>query len=133
MNTAELQVDTDLEALVGPVAYREWQNAKPIYHDQLATWARRLPTLSDADFTDEAASAIHASALTQSFRGNWEHEHFKASAAHIEARRRHVTAGHDPDCRGANLYTEAYYRVTRSQGYHWDETPPCDGTCKDDA
>jgi hypothetical protein len=127
----DLPVDTELEAFVGPVAYREWQNAKPIYHEQLAAWARALPTLSDNDFTAEAASAIHGSALTSSFRGNWNHEHFKASAVHVEARRRHVAAGHDKDCRGANLYTQAYYSVTRSQGYHWDETPACDGTCKD--
>lgn len=103
--------------LIGPVAFREYEAAPESTKPQLRAWARQLRDLSDRDFASEAASAIHGSAVMNSYRGNAEHVHCKASAVYHEAIRRHVAAGHDRDCRGDNLYSRAFRSVWRSQGY----------------
>jgi hypothetical protein len=129
MDTITAPSDTELEALVGPVAYSDWQRAAPCYHERLAAWARTVPSMDDDEFVDEAASAIHGSALTNRWRGNWYHEDFKASVAYHEAVRRHVASGHTADCRGQTLYSIAYHQVARSQGHNWAQASLCDGTC----
>jgi hypothetical protein len=112
----------------GPIAEQEYDRAGDAHKPTLAAWLDKLPTLSDADFSDEAASAIHGSALVNSFRGNWEHEHCKASAAHNEAQRRHKAAGHTEDCRGDTIYSRAFAQVWREQGHAPSAYPPkpCD-------
>lgn len=113
--------------LVGLVAAREFDAAADHYKPQLAAWAQNLPTLGDGEFLNAARSAIYNSALANSFRGNWEHDHFKASVCYTEANRRHVAAGHDTDCRGDTLYSRAHAQVMRSHGYEPSPATPC--TC----
>lgn len=129
LDRASATEDTDFAALVGPIAYREWQEAADTYKARLAAWARNLPSLTDDEFVAEAASAIHGSALTNSWRGNWNHEHFKASFAYHEAVRRHRVAGHGESCTGRTLYSVAHNQAARGQGYDWAMDRPCDGTC----
>lgn len=123
---------TDLDAIaeiIGPVAYREYENAGDVHRPALTDWILTLRDLDDEDFLGVAAAAIHGSALVNSFRGNWDHEHCKASAAYREAGRRHLAAGHDEDCRGDTIYDAAFRNVWRSQGYGHSAYPlkPC--TC----
>jgi hypothetical protein len=113
----------------GPIAEREFDNAPDFAKPDLTKWLDRLPDLSDDDFHGEAASAIHGSALVNSFRGNWDHEHCKGSAAYNEAERRHHERdGHAEDCTGDTIYSKAFAQVWRSQGHSASAYPPrpCD-------
>lgn len=113
--------------LVGPVAIREFEAAANHYKPGLIEWTHNLSTLEDDEFLAVAGSAIYGSALINSFRGNWEHEHFKATVCYVEAKRRHVAAGHAKDCRAETLYGRAHARVMRESGYQ--PRPPADCTC----
>jgi len=122
--------DTDAQWIAdtfGPVAAQEFNGAKDTYKADLVTWARDLPDLSDDAFARECAHAIFDSAQASRFRGNWEHEHFKATACFREARRRHVAAGHSDDCRGDTAYGFAHARVMKANGY--TPSPPASCTC----
>lgn len=132
MDTITAPADPDLEALVGPVAYSDWQRAAACYRDSLAAWARTVPEMDEETFLGEAAAAIHGSALTNSWRGNWYHEDFKASVAYHDAVRRHIASGHAATCTARTLYSVAHNRVARSQGYDWPLDRACDGTCNDE-
>jgi hypothetical protein len=123
-----IEIPTDVAAIVGPVAVREFDNADDHYKPGLIDWARNLVGLTDDEFADVAARAIYNSALVGSFRGNWEHDHFKATACFTEANRRHVAAGHAEDCRGDTLYGMAYARVLRENGHTPSEPGVC--TCR---
>lgn len=106
--------------IVGPVAVSEFDNAKDHYKPGLIDWARKLQTLNDEQFLTEATRAIYESALVGRFRGNWEHEHFKATACYYAAKRRHAAAGHSSDCNASTLYGQAHARAMREAGH----TPP---------
>ncbi|GAA2623813.1 hypothetical protein GCM10010399_63870 [Dactylosporangium fulvum] len=101
----------------GPVAEREFEQATDGHKEPLTRWLDALHALPDDDFTAEAASAIHGSALTNSWRGNWAHEDCRTSAAHADAKRRYEAAGHTRDCAGTNLYDRAFRQVWLSQGH----------------
>lgn len=103
--------------LVGTVAAREYENARETYRPELLAYAERLATLDDREFVSVAASAIHGSALVNSWRGNWEHEHFKASACYFESERR-TQVRHAEGCTVSTLYERAYNQTVRSQGHH---------------
>jgi hypothetical protein len=122
------RVTTNPATRYGPVAEREFEQAAVGHKEKLTRWLDALPGLNDDDFLAEAASAIHGSALTNSWRGNWAHEDCRASAAHNEAKRRHGAAGHAEGCTGSNLYDRAFAQVWRSQGHSADAYPPraCD-------
>ncbi|MEO3788552.1 hypothetical protein ABGB12_34945 [Actinocorallia sp. B10E7] len=114
---AEASTETDLVSLVGPVAVTEFEASSDCYKPGLLEWGHELRDLADAEFETEASSAIYDSALVNSFRGNWNHEHFKATACRHEAQRRHVEAGHATDCRGETIYGRAHSRLMRDHGY----------------
>lgn len=126
MTTVDL--DTILD-IIGPVAYREFENAADAHRPALVEWILTLPRLDDDQFRDEAAMAIHGSALVNSFRGNWDHEHCKASACFHESNRRHVAAGHTEDCGGDTIYDAAFRNVWCSQGHRASAYPPKPCTC----
>lgn len=117
----------ELREVVGLVAFGEYEGARDFRKPELLEWASRLRDLSDDEFMGETLSAIHGSALVNSWRGNWEHEHFKASACHTEAKRRHVAAGHSDGCRGDTIYGRAHARLMRDHGY--TPQPHLDCTC----
>ncbi len=119
--------DDDLRDILGPVGFGEYEAAADWAKPKLREWAAKLGDLSDDDFLGEAASAIHGSALMQSFRGNYEHEHCKATACYKEAQRRHLAAGHSDDCHGDTIYSRAHASVMRSQGHTPREARDC--TC----
>lgn len=117
-----------LADILGIVGIREYESAPAWAQAKVEMWAAKLRTRDDDDFMWEAASCIHASALANSFRGNWEAEHAKASACHHEAKRRHLAAGHTKDCRGDTLYSRAFVEAWAGQGYSRSAYPPepCD-------
>lgn len=119
---------TNPAAHFGPIAEREFDSAKDCHKPDLTKWLDALSDLSDDEFFWQAASAIHGSALVNSFRGNWDHEHCKASAAHSESERRHRAAGHSEDCTGDTIYSRAFAQVWREQGHSPSAYPPrpCD-------
>ncbi len=123
-----MTVTTNPASPFGPVAEREFDNAPDHAKPKLAQWLDSLASLSDEDFTAEAASAIHGSALVNRWRGNWDHEHCKASAAHGESERRWKAAGHSEDCTGSTLYEVGFRRAWLSQGHSPDayQIRPCD-------
>jgi len=123
---AETSTEIDLVSLVGPVAATEFEASEDCYKPGLLEWAGKLRDLDDAEFEAETSSAIYDSALVNSFRGNWNHEHFKATACFHEAQRRHVAAGHSEDCRGETIYGRAHSRLMRDHGY----TPAAAGECR---
>jgi hypothetical protein len=111
----------------GPIAAQEFEGAGDAHKPRLSEWLDALPDLSDEDFFWQAASAIHDSAQANSFRGNWEHDHCKATAAHSESERRHQAAGHAKDCTGDTIYSRAFAQVWREQGHSPSAYPsrPC--------
>lgn len=117
----------------GPTAEREFVSAADAHKPALTLWLNDLPLLDDDLFAEAASSAIHGSALVNSFRGNWEHEHCKASAAYVEAERRHREAGHTGDCTGDTIYSRAFAQVWRGQGHDPSAYPPrpCDCGAED--
>jgi hypothetical protein len=117
--------DDALLTQVGEVAFGEFQNASETYHDKLRAYAERLPTLTDDELGQECESAIYDRALVNSFRGNWEHEHFKASACFSEAECRAMASGHVRYCPSPTIYGRAHARVMRQHGH----TPSPEGTC----
>lgn len=116
--------DEALTALVGLVAAREFRAADECYYAELEEYAFNLPTLTDKRLYEITSAAIYISALVNSFRGNWEHEHFKASACFHESQRRHKLAGHSDTC-SDDIYTRAYDAVMKSQGHTPNAHPPC--------
>lgn len=119
---------TDVAGLVGDIAAGEFASARESYRPQLLAWLKETIALEDQEFFDAAASAIHGSTLVMQFKGNWEHEHFKASAVYAIANQRHQAAGHTPECRGDNMYSRAWNRVARESGHPGmaDQPKPCD-------
>jgi hypothetical protein len=106
----------EVEALAGRVGRREFEAAADHYKPALYEWVKSLSALDDRAFEAEAAMAILGSAVANSWSGNWEHEHFKASACHFESNRRKAEA-HDEGCEISTLYERAYNSVVRSQGH----------------
>jgi hypothetical protein len=123
--------DSELADILGPVGIHEYENSPDWAKPKLRDWAESLAGMSDDNFLSEAASAIHGSALLQSFRSNYEHEHCKATACFKEAQRRHRAAGHTDDCHGDTLYSRAHASVMRSQGHTPSEPLLC--SCGADA
>lgn len=117
--------DTELADILGPVGIREFEASPDWAKPKLRDWAASLAGMSADDFFGEAASAIHGSALMQSFRGNYEHEHCKATGVFKEAQRRHRAAGHADDCYGDTIYVRAHASVMRSQGHTPSEPQAC--------
>jgi hypothetical protein len=116
---------TDLAAKIGLVAVREFEGASEWAKARLAEWIDKLPGLTDDELLVEAERAIYDSALAARFRGNWDHDHCRASATHFVSRMRKVAAGHDEWCSGPSIYGRAHAAVMRSQGH----TPMAEGTC----
>lgn len=115
--------------IVGPVAVTEFDNAKDTYKEGLHAWALTLPNLSDEDFARECYRSIYDSALVNGFRGNWDHDHFKATACYHESERRHHdVAGHAKDCHGDTAYSRAHRQLMREHQY--GTRPPTDCTCR---
>lgn len=117
----------DVAEIVGPVGAKEYEDAEDYYKDDLAAYARGLADRSDADFLGESVAAICEAAMTNSWRGNWKHVDFKATACYYEAKRRHQAAGHAKDCRGETIYSRAHARAMRQNGHI--PMPPTDCTC----
>lgn len=128
MNATETEFDP--EPLVGSVAACEYANSPESAKPKLRAWIERLADLSDDALFGEAGMAIHSSALTNSWRGNWNHEHCKASACYHESKRRLARDGHTERC-GPSIYSRAYADVARGQGYDWPDRSTC--RCGDDA
>lgn len=120
---------TKFAELVGPVGMTEYEGSPDWAKADLLTWALGLPELSDTDLHAETESAIYESALTQRFRGNWNHVDFKVTACYREAKRRHLAAGHTKDCRADTIYGEAYNALAKRLGFGYSEYG-C--TCKED-
>lgn len=119
----------DLVELIGATAAREYDAATASSKPALDSWIDRLRDRDDNDFMWEASSCILSSALVNSWRGNWEDDHCKASACHHEAQRRYRLAGHDDDCRGDTLYSRAFVEAWASQGHSRSAYPPKPCTC----
>jgi hypothetical protein len=113
----------------GPIAEQEFEMAADHHKEELEAWLNLLPELSDEDFFWRAASAIAGSALAERFKGNWNHEHCKATAAYTEARRRHVEDGHLEDCSGDTIYSQAFVQAWTEQGHDPDAYPPQPCNC----
>lgn len=129
MNTTAVELPADVADLLGPVGTSEFHAAPEYAKPKLIEWVRGLAAQDDGEFFWTAASAIHACALTNSWRGNWNHEDCKGTAVYRESERRHRAAGHSEDCRGATIYSKAFVQVWREQGHDPAAYPirPC--TC----
>lgn len=118
--------DDELKDAIGVVALDEYRGAPDFEKPKLNAWIGTLRDLSDDEFLTVARSAIYHSALTASWRGNWNADHCRASACYHESRRRLVLAGHDRDCRGQSLYSRAHSELMCEHGY----APTAAGVCE---
>lgn len=121
----KIMIEEELEKIIGRVALTEYKQASDRERDEIREWANKLQAMSDSDFVSDATSRILESARVSSWSGNWEGIHARASACYTEAKRRHKGKGHAEDCYGDNLYTMAFNRAYRSQGYTPGEPSPC--------
>lgn len=120
--------EEELEAYVSPSSINAYRKAPESDQPRILEWVADLRRMSDEDFAAECASKILDSAIMNRFpRTNGWGTHARADICADEADRRHRIAGHDPDCRGANLYAKGYNRALRSQGHQVEPTNPC--TC----
>lgn len=120
---------TNPAARYGPIAAQEYDNAPDYAKVPLGVWLTELPTLPDDEFGRRAASAIHDSALANRFRGNWDHDHCKATAAFKEAQARHWAAGHTEACTGDTIYSRAFRQIWIEQGHDRSSYQPKPCTC----
>lgn len=116
--------DVELEAVVGPVAMREYEGAPLWSREQCRAFALSLPAMSDDELRTTSEREILASATMMSRAGNYEHIHFRCTACYHVARTRWGAAGHGDRC-GGSVYDQAHARVMREQGY----TPSTSGVC----
>lgn len=117
-------MDTELAAIVGPIAMREYEAASEVSKPQCRSFALSLPGLADDQLRAVSEREILASARVIGFRGNYEDMHFRCTACYEVARARHTAAGHGERC-GGSVYDQAHARVMREQGY----TPSTPGVC----
>lgn len=112
----------------GPTAEHEYDGAADHAKADLTAWLDKLSALDADEFVEHAMGAIHGSALVNNWRGNWDADHCKATAAYAEAKQRHLAGGHTEACTGDTLYSIAFARVWRSQGHSATAYPPraCD-------
>lgn len=122
-------VTTNPGSRYGSVVEGEFASATDAHKPALTEWLAALPGLDDEHFFWQAASAIHASALANSFRGNWDHEHCKGTAAYREAQDRHHASGHSKDCTGDTIYSRAHRQVWLEQGHDPEQYPPSPCDC----
>lgn len=80
--------------------------------------------MDDRALRDACEREILDSARAISYRGNFEHLHFRCTACYDVARARHTAAGHGERC-GGSIYDQAHARIMREQGY----TPSTPGRC----
>lgn len=102
----------DIEAIValGPVCVREYDHALPRYQPDMVSYAASLSAMADQELLVAAEDAIYTSALVSRLKGNWEHDHFKASACYSESERRAAAAGRQ-GCARHSIYDRAYRRA----------------------
>lgn len=120
----EVISDPELEAIVGPVAMREYTGAAEVTRERCRTFALSLPDLSDDMLRAVCEREILDSARAIEYRGNYEHLHFRCTACYDVARARWGAAGHGDRC-GGSVYDQAHARIMREQGY----TPSTSGVC----
>jgi hypothetical protein len=114
-------------ATLGPVCVREYDNALPRYRPDLVNYASALSKMTDQELMVAAEDAIYTSALVSRFKGNWEHDHFKASACYSESERRAAASGRQ-GCVRHSIYDRAYRRAFESgTGQKPGQMPGC--TC----
>lgn len=116
-----------LEEIIGPSAMRDYDDTKDWARPEIHEWASKLRDLDDDELEDEAASAVLDAAICDSRGMWWDASWVKSGACAHEAKRRHMAAGHDKDCREDNIYNRGWNRAYRSQGYTLSEPTPC--TC----
>lgn len=116
INVNDPAVVAEITELAGEVTLREFQAADDYEHAELLEYYRMVRTLDDNELRGECGSTIHGSALVESFRGNWNGTHSKASACYHEAQRRLVDAGHSPWCQDS-IYTDGYRDAVLGQGH----------------
>lgn len=121
-------VMVSLEDYLDPASMMDFQNkATELERQRVRRLVALLPTLDDAAFVDTAAPIASQVVLSESRRDTAEGPHLMNRACLSEAQRRHQAAGHDPKCRGDNLYTEATNRTKRHFGFEPDDPRAC--TC----
>lgn len=119
------QTSVDLVDLIGAVAAREYDAARPSTRPALDAWIGKLRDLTDEELFEDTKYRIYESANCGRFRGNFEDVHCMATATYHEAKRRHHAAGHRKDCKGPTIYGRAHASVMREHGYK----PSPSGTC----
>lgn len=119
-----------LEAALGPITAREFDNAADYAKPELWVWLLAIADLTDDELYHASKHCIYESALVNRFshRVNFEHVHCKATACYSEAERRLKLEGHAEDCRPSGIYGRAHADTMRDQGYEPSQpVRPC--TC----
>ncbi|MBD3004646.1 hypothetical protein [Streptomyces sp. 5-10] len=120
--------EDQLAGLLGPVGIREYQQAPDYDKPKIREWLAGLSEMPDSDLIVETASHILDDAIMRSFpRQNSYGIGCRVTACYEEAKRRHVAAGHDKECRGETLYSKGHAHAMRNQGHNPGERAVC--TC----
>lgn len=119
--------DEKLATLIGPVAMMDFEKATEAERRKIRAWVPTLATLTDTAFIDLCTDVVSAGAIAESRRSQEQEPYIRGSACVKEAERRHLAAGHKPECRGDNLYMQGYRRAKGLFGLDPGEPDPC--TC----
>lgn len=119
--------ETQLEALIGPGAMRDYAKATKLEQYRIQAWVPSLPGLTDEAFLDLCTNVVSEGVQADSRRSREYEPDIKASACVHEAHRRHVAVGHSPTCEGDDLYMEGFNRARVRHGFKPGSSIAC--TC----
>jgi len=107
----------ELEAIIGPGAMRDYDDAKDWARPGIHEWVLKLRGFSDEELREQVGMYVLQSAVANSRGMYWDASWCITSACMYEAKRRHVAAGHDEDCFGDDVYKLGWNDAYRNQGY----------------
>lgn len=119
--------DEKLASLIGPAAMRDFERATNAEQRRIRAWVPTLPTLTDAAFLALCTDVVSAGAVSESRRSTEQEPYIRTTACIYEAKRRHLEAGHKPECSGDNLYQQGFRQAMENFGLEPGEPDPC--TC----
>jgi len=119
--------EEDLKDFLGPVGFREYEQAPDYDKPKIQEWADKVAAMNDRDFILETASKILDDAIMGNrSQGNNYGFYARTTGCFQEAKRRHLKAGHTEECRGDTLYAKGHRKAMISQRHTPSDPYPCD-------
>lgn len=117
--------EVKLAELLGHGGMRDYADTYESARPALHVWLGRLGDLSDTELFGETRMVVAEAAVANN-RGPWRDvSHVKVAAAMNESKRRWAAASHAEDCKGTDLYNNAWAMAARDLGHDMGQVIPC--------